>query len=209
MKKFFDLDSPLVRCLNRMTDLMVLNVIFLLTCIPIITIGAAWTALSYVALKMARNEEAYIIKDYFRSMRQNFRQATVLWAGMFGMGVVLFLDFSMMQGMGGYGLVRKLLAGICLVFWIMALYLFPMLARFDNTLRAAVNNALVMAARHPRCTLAMLAVTGAGAGLTLLTNGTVIYGIPFWILIGFAFISYVNAQFLRRVFDQYEERERN
>ncbi len=125
------------------------------------------------------------------------------------MGVVLFLDFSMMQGMGGYGLVWKLLAGICLVFWIMALYLFPMLARFDNTLRAAVNNALVMAARHPRCTLAMLAVTGAGAGLTLLTNGTVIYGIPFWILIGFAFISYVNARFLRRVFDQYEERERN
>lgn len=204
MKKFFDLESPLMRCLNRMTDLMVLNVVFLLTCIPIFTIGAAWTALSYVTLKMARNEEAYMIKDYFRSMRQNFRQATILWAGMLGMGVVLFLDFSMLKGMDGqgYGLVQKLLAGICLIFWIMALYLFPILARFDNTLRATINNALVMAVGHYRCTLAMLAVTGVGVGVTLLTTGTVIYGIPFWTLIGFALISYVNARFLRKVFEK-------
>ena len=58
MKKLLDLDSPVIRLLGRLTDLMALNIIFLASCLPVITVGAAWTALYYVTFKMVRNEES-------------------------------------------------------------------------------------------------------------------------------------------------------
>ena len=92
MGKFFDLDSPLMRFLSKLADLMILNIVFLITCIPVVTIGAAWTSLYYVTLKMVRDEEGTIVRSYFHSFRQNFRQATILWLAILGVAAVLVLD---------------------------------------------------------------------------------------------------------------------
>ncbi len=206
MKKIFDLDSPFVHVLNRFTDILVLNALFLLTCLPVFTIGAAWTALYSVALKMVRGEEAYIAKSYFKAMKQNFRQATVMGAGMGGMCLVLYFDFHIMQQSGGQmsGPVQKLLAGICLVFFMLALYVFPMLARYENTIWNTLNNAFITAVQHIPCTLAMAAISAGSVAVTFFSIRTAVYGIPFWLLGGFALIACVNAWFLRRVFDRYE-----
>ena len=74
MRSFFDLDNPFIQFLNRLTDVVILNVICLICCIPIVTIGTSITALNYVTMKMARNEEGYIVRDFFKSFRENFRQ---------------------------------------------------------------------------------------------------------------------------------------
>ena len=81
MSKLFRMDSPLMRFLTKIADLMVLNILFCVTSIPLITIGASWTALYSVTLKMVRDEEGSVSRSYFRSFRQNFRQATLLWLG--------------------------------------------------------------------------------------------------------------------------------
>ena len=65
--------------LNKMADLMILDLIALVCCIPIITIGASMTALHYMALKIVRNEEVYIVRGFWKSFKMNFRQATVIW----------------------------------------------------------------------------------------------------------------------------------
>ena len=60
MSNFFNMDNSLWRFLGRLADVMILNIVFLITCLPVVTIGAAWTSLSYVTLKMSRDEESYI-----------------------------------------------------------------------------------------------------------------------------------------------------
>ena len=72
--KFFDLDSPLMQVLNKVADLLWLNILTLICCIPIVTAGASLTAMNYMALKIVRNEECYITKGFFKSFKQNFKQ---------------------------------------------------------------------------------------------------------------------------------------
>ena len=79
MRSFFNLDNPLMQFLSTLTDIVILNVISLICCIPVVTIGASLTALHYVTIRMARKEEGYIIRDFFKSFRQNFIQSTVIW----------------------------------------------------------------------------------------------------------------------------------
>ena len=78
MDRLFNMDNKFFTVMGRVADLIMLNVVFLICCLPIVTIGASLTALHYVTLKMARNEESYIIRSFFKSFKQNFKQATVI-----------------------------------------------------------------------------------------------------------------------------------
>ena len=93
MSKIFDLDSPFMRVLNRVADLMILNFLMIICCIPIITIGAACTGMHYVLLKIVRGEEGYLVRGFFKSFKQNFRQATILWLIMLLVIAVYIGDF--------------------------------------------------------------------------------------------------------------------
>ena len=72
--KFMSIDGPVMRFLGKVADMMILNLLVLFCSIPIITMGAALTAMHYVALKVVRNEESYITKDFFKSFKMNFKQ---------------------------------------------------------------------------------------------------------------------------------------
>ena len=67
MRKFFSLDSSLMIFLSNLTDIIVLNVMCFICCIPIITIGPSVTAMHYITLKIARDEEIYVLRDYFKA----------------------------------------------------------------------------------------------------------------------------------------------
>ena len=90
---FFSLDSKFSQIMGRVFDLMMLNIIFLIMCIPIVTIGANFTAMYYVTLKMIKNEETYIFRTYWKSFRENFKQATAIWLILLAVLIVLILAF--------------------------------------------------------------------------------------------------------------------
>ena len=98
--KIFDLDSPLINVLNKMADLMWLNILTLICCIPIITAGAAFTSMHYVALKIVRNEESYITRSFFKSFKTNFRQATLIWLMILLIAAVLGGDYYIITKSG-------------------------------------------------------------------------------------------------------------
>jgi uncharacterized membrane protein YesL len=77
--RIFNAESPLMEGLSKVADLVILNLLVLLCCIPVITAGAALTGMHYVLLKMARDEEGYIVRSYFKSFKENFLQATGMW----------------------------------------------------------------------------------------------------------------------------------
>ena len=112
----FDPEGPLMGTLAIIADLAILNLITLLCCVPVITAGAAMTAMHYVLLKIVRQEDGYITADFLRSFRQNFRQATAVWSLFLLFAALLVLDFFLTGGSDGTGrsfliFVRYMLAG--------------------------------------------------------------------------------------------------
>ena len=92
MDRLFNMDNKFFTVMGRVADLIMLNVVFLICCLPIVTIGASLTALHYVTLKMARNEESYIIRSFFKSFKQNFKQSTLIWILMAAVAVFLYME---------------------------------------------------------------------------------------------------------------------
>lgn len=146
MGKIFDLDSPFMNVLNKLADLIWLNILTLICCIPIITIGASMTALNYVVLKLVRNEEGYITKAFFKSFKENFRQATIIWLILLLVFALFGLDFMAFRYSGisfpQWMRVALLAVGIVVLFAIV--YLFPVLSRFENTIVHTFKNSLFM-----------------------------------------------------------------
>lgn len=147
--KFLNLDSPFMRFLSRMTDLLWLNILTIICCIPIITAGASFTAMHYVCLKLVRGEEGYISKDFFKSFKKNFKQATVIWLIILLVGCVLALDiyYLFTAGLINGGMWYAVAAGILLatVFIILTcIYVFPILSHFVNTVKGTIKNAFLM-----------------------------------------------------------------
>lgn len=200
------MDSPLMRFLTKIADLMVLNILFCITSIPLITIGASWTALYSVTLKMVRDEEGSVSRSYFRSFRQNFRQATLLWLGVLVVLALLVLDIRVLNGMAGGtapGLLRVGVEILALLGIMVLQYLFPSLARFEASLADTLKNACMMALAHlPKTALMTAAVVGA-VWITLINNTTIAVGLMVWPLIGFSLMAFGNSGILRKIFDNY------
>ena len=214
MNNLFNMDGPLFRFLSKVADLMILNIIFLISCIPIVTIGASVTALSYVTLKMKDGEEGYVFKTFFRSFRENFKQSTLIWLLMLLLAVVMVVDFLIIGNMEGtMSRVMKVLVGMGALIWLMEFtYVFPLQSRFYNTIRQTLQNALLLSIANFPKTLCMMAVTIIAVLATMWNSYTVWYGLLVWILLGFAVISWINSHFFYGIFkklmpDQEEEQE--
>lgn len=200
------MDSPLMRFLTKIADLMVLNILFCVTSIPLITIGASWTALYSVTLKMVRDEEGSVSRSYFRSFRQNFRQATLLWLGVLVVLALLVLDIRVLNGMAGGtapGLLRVGVEILALLGIMVLQYLFPSLARFEASLADTLKNACMMALAHLPKTALMTAAAVGAVWITQINNTTIAVGLMVWPLIGFSLMAFGNSGILRKIFDNY------
>ena len=143
---FFSLDSKFSQIMGRVFDLMMLNIIFLIMCIPIVTIGANFTAMYYVTLKMIKNEETYIFRTYWKSFRENFKQATAIWLILLAVLIVLILDLLLVMRMPGTITYLRFVFLVLIFFEAMVLsYVFPVLSRFDNTVKNTIKNSILMA----------------------------------------------------------------
>lgn len=196
--------------MSRVADLIILNVVFIVCCIPIVTIGASVTAMHYVTLKMARNEESYIVKGFFKSFRENFKQATIIWLILLVAGLLLGIDFRIVQQVESTGLLKVVTYGLYLVALIYAMilsYIFPLLAKFDNTIKNTFKNALLMSIRHLPFTIVILLVGFAPAIATLTIPIVLAYGLIVWIMVGFSLIAFINSLMFVRIFDHYIPQE--
>lgn len=146
MGRLFDLDSPVMNFLNKLADLIILNFLTLICCLPLITVGASLTALHHVLLKMVRNEEGYILKTFFKSFKQNFRQATVIWFIMVAAFALLIGDFLIFaySGIAFPSWLRIVILGIVFLVFFAVMHVFPVLARFENTVMNTYKNSLFM-----------------------------------------------------------------
>lgn len=144
--KIFDLDSPLMRVLTKVADLMILNILTMLCCLPIFTAGAAFTALHYVCLKMVRNEDGYIARSYFKAFKENFKQATLIWLLLLLVVGILVGDYYIILKSGmEFPSWLKFVIGAVVTFVVLgANFVFAAQAKFANTIAQTLKNALAM-----------------------------------------------------------------
>ena len=206
MDSIFSPDSALMRGLSRIADVMLLNVVFIATSLPVITLGASLTALNFTAMRIATGKCESVIGDYFRSFRQNFRQATVIGLVLAFLAVVLALWFDVITNLSYGALVELALLAIWYVlafnFAAAAVFVFPYLASFEGRIRDVFRNARLMSWKHPLTTLAALALIALSVAVTVFYPQATGYGL-LWFLIGFAGIAVVNGRMFARVFSKY------
>ncbi len=204
--RFFVIDSPFMRFLARIGDLLLLNLIFVISCIPVITAGSAISALYAVAMKLVRGDEPSVIKDYVKAFVMNFKEATAVFIILAAAGGLLFVDFRFIGLIGG-GMYQalKLLLGVILGIWLLILqYVFPYIGRFRSSVLQSLKNALFLSAAHIPSTVMLLGMSIGLFVITLYTSRTFVVGTILWTLFGFAFLAYVQSFLLCRIFSKYE-----
>lgn len=205
MGRFFSMDNKFFTFMSRVADLMMLNVVFLICCIPIVTIGASWTALYYVTTKMVRNEESYILRGFFKSFKENFKQSTIIWLIMLVAGIILGLDFQITAAMSStvIKVMRYGLMVVLTIYVFVIVYIFPILSKFENSIKNTFKNSLFMSIRHLPYTFLIAIITVVPAAATLTIQIVLAYGLIVWILGGFALTAFINSYFFVKIFDNY------
>ena len=162
MNHLFNLDGPVLQFINKIVYSVYLNILWFICCIPVITIGASTTALFYVTLKISKNEEGSITKAFFHSFKENLRQGTVIWLVLLAFGIILGIDGYVLYHMRFENVFWTLCTAVFCVaaaaYAIILMYIFPLLARFDNTIGAMFKNALFIGVRFLFCTALMAVI---------------------------------------------------
>lgn len=201
--RIFNLDSPLMVWLGRLADLMIINILTLLLCIPIITVGPALTAAHYVSLKIVRDEECYIMKSYFKSFKENFRQGTVIWLIILAAIGVLAGDYYIItkSGLEFNNVLKTAIIVVAIVLLFVTVFIFPALAKFDNTIFATFKNAFFMGVLQFPKTILMLILYVAPVIIAIFFY----QAIPVVMLLGIAVPIYLSAMLYNKFFLKIED----
>ena len=207
MREFFNIESPFMQLLTRVGDLIIVNALYLVCCVPIVTIGAATAALHKVAQAIVYDTDNGIFKTFFRAFRENFRQATALWLMMLFFAAAMGCNYMLISGFvaGTPATVLKgaLVVAIGLVLG-MAAYMFPLMVRYTNTLRELATNALILAVVKLPRTVGLFLLSCMPLLILALSLETFLNTMVFWLAIGFGFTAYMSASLLKPVFAELE-----
>ena len=206
MKQLFNLDSPLMRGLGLISDLLILNVVTILFCVPVFTIGAAVTALNDAANRLQK-DEGHALANYWKAFRSNFKQATILWLFLLVVGVLLLggLFFYTTTEVAG-GAILKLISMVLLGIWCAVMtWSFQLQCRFENVTKNTLRNALICTLLYlPRTAIATLLNIAPWLVLYFYTTEFIEFT-PVWLFVWFSMSAFLNAKVLAKPFAKLKE----
>ena len=207
MDHLFSMDNLFFRTVGKLVDLIWLNILTLLCALPVVTAGASFSAMYYLLLRMAENDQGALTRGFFRAFRENFKNATKVWlVDLAIMAVYLYNLYLLRAGiLDGYGAMKKvslvLIIAILLLTVMVSNYIFALIARYDNGLKQTVKNALLLSfAFFPR-SFCMAVIMLFPLALMMLSN----YFFWLWGLYGLAYPGYVIAMLMVAVFRKTEK----
>lgn len=208
MGNFFDPEGGIMKALSRIADLAILNIVWMICCIPVITAGAATTALFDICLKMVKNRESYIVRGYVKSFKNNFKKATIIWILMLVVVLVLGMDFRIMcywENDLRYPMLVLILLALLLAVFVFV-YVFALVAKFENTVLEYVKNAFFMSLKHFPATLVLVVILGLQIYACLFVMANDQY-LPILVLFGGSAFTYLMAYVHQKVFKNYINEE--
>jgi len=200
----FSPDSKIMQVFSRLTDLVLLNILFLITCLPIFTIGASLSALYTMCFRLMREEYSGIIKSYFKAFRDNFKTATAAWVLVLLAAVPALYYLSQTLLAEGFLRYTSFIFILILTIVLMtASYGFPWISQFENSVLQSLKNGLILSiSRLPR-TLAVLVINLMPAIVWFISPELFIQVSFLWVALYFAAAAYMNTGLLWHVFKPY------
>lgn len=202
MKNLLNLDSPFIQFLMDVADLMILNLTYLVFCIPIVTIGAATAALYRVMLNYAKDETANPIRQFWRAFCENLKPATILFLIMLiPMACLLYYIMAIVSAVYSGSMAMFLLICIAaLLIMMIWSFLWPMQAQFENNIGNTLKNSILLSVGHfPRAIL-MSVINFFPLMLMLLLPELFIRAFMLWVLLGFSVSAKINTKLVLKVF---------
>ncbi len=179
-------DNPVFRFMGKLGDTVLLNLVWLLCSLPVVTLGASSTALFFVTGKMSRGEEYRLFRDFFRSFRENLRQATVLWLILTAAAALFLADLWL--GLHTDSPAGNMYRGIgiaLLLIWLMAEgFAFPLLARYTYSIGRLIFDSLRLAVTKPHITITHILLSLWLPALLWISPNAFMYCLPLWALFG-------------------------
>lgn len=211
MGKFFNLDNPFWQALNTAVDMILVNMVYILCCIPVVTIGAATSALYTVSMKMAaREEDIYALKCFFKAFAANFKQATGIWLILLPVGAFLLADLFLVNvpDLSYLNWLHYVLLIILAYYILIFSYIFALQSRFQNTVRGIFRNAMLMAVAHLIPWSLLMGLSNVLPFLVIWYQpANLQYLIPLMLVCGFSVIAYVNSKILNHILKKYTGKE--
>ena len=203
LRSVFDPEGPVLQFITKIVYSVWLNILWFICCIPIFTIGPSTTALFYSCQKMARDEEGYITRSFFHSFKENFKQGTVIGLIMTVLGAILSFDAFVLLRLYKTSAFWAILTAaflVAAVAWIIVfMWIFPLLAHFENTTAAMFKNSIMLGMRFLICTVIMAVVYIAMALL-------IIYVMTPLIVFGMGTCAFLNSILLKNILIQCEKK---
>jgi len=203
--KKFSVDGPLNRAVDKVINLLILNITAVVCCIPVFTIGATLAALNSVTLKMSRDLEGYVIRDFFSAFKKNFKIGTFSTLIILAVFAVAAGDVYAMSLLEAWFVkpAGVFLMCILVLFVAMLTYLFPVMAKFEAGTIDTMKNAGKFAFSHILKTLAMFALNIIPWVVCYFFN---VLG-PILFLYGLSVPAYLNALIYGKDFEKFEKLE--
>jgi len=199
-------NSPVMRFLEGLFDIVALNLLTLLLCIPLVTAGAAMTAL-YKTLFDMREQKGHTIIGYWQAFRAEFRTALPL--GLFcavaiaAFGGYLILLYPKLAAGSVWAWIVAVAVGI--LFFFPMTFVFPLFARYQNTVKKTIINAFFLSLRHFPVTLIVLAIQILPLALILLLPSYEPMIVFYWLFLGTSFPAFLGSGLFKKVFSAYAE----
>ena len=202
----FDVNNPFVLACERILNLFILNFLFVLTCLPILTFGPAKIALYGSLKRLHEGQRAGIIRGYWKDVKENFAQGWIL--GLLDLFVVGFclLDLYLLSSQGGplVQIFQALFLGMLFLTILLFSYVYPLVSQRRLTNKQALKTSLILAGLNLPWSLLILAVW-LGLGLLLTANAlTLMMGLSGLLLFGFASLAYVHHLMMDAIFKKYQ-----
>ncbi len=198
----FDTDSKFGKAMGKIYLIVITNILFIAFSLPIVTIGASYTALCHVMLKTLRSQrEVRPLEEFWEGFKSNFKQATIAWLIAVALLVFGYLDMFWSSQIGGLSLYLQLpIATMMCMIIVLLFYLFPTIAAFQNNVLNLVKNAIYFIMIKPWISLAIVCCNIIPLALLILdqvNQPTYVFGFFFF---GFALITMISMNLISKTF---------
>lgn len=201
----FNEDNFLNKALNLCGDVIIANILFVICSIPIVTIGPSLTALYHCMLRSVKGNNNGTIKTFFRALKENFKQSFAVWISLLLIFAILFLNIRFLKQTDS-SFSHALLIGtysITLLVTVIFLYIFPVIAAFQGTIKNHLRNAVLFAFTNLPSTLAIAFITVFPVILVYMNYDIILVFLVCWTFFLFGLVAYINSKLFYRMFKPY------
>lgn len=204
MRHIFNLDSPLMRALSKMADFILLNLFMIVSSIPLITIGTAMTALYAITGKMTRQEEI-LLSDYWKAFKSNLKQGFLLQMLLLPPSLVLIYVWALVAETVSIDILLLIGLVIATILYLgISAWVFPLQARFINSVGQTVKNAIYCGVMYLPRTILLAVINVIPIWCCFFHVKLFIELTPVWLGLWFSLSAYLSMLILKKPFQTLE-----